>query len=125
MRVRIILVTLVVLTVAACAPDEGATLSCPGPTATGCDSLAEVYERTTSEQPLASKSAVAVPAERVMPVHSEPQLVPPHVLRVWIAPWEDADGDLHDHQYVYLILRPPVWTLGTSGGLISPQPVKQ
>jgi conjugal transfer pilus assembly protein TraV len=26
----------------------------------------------------------------------------PRVLRVWFAPWEDSDGDLHDQSYVYL-----------------------
>lgn len=26
----------------------------------------------------------------------------PLVLRVWFAPWEDTDGDLHDQSYVYL-----------------------
>lgn len=26
----------------------------------------------------------------------------PKVLRVWFAPWEDSDGDLHDQSYLYL-----------------------
>lgn len=33
----------------------------------------------------------------------DPIHVPARVLRVWIAPWEDEDGDLHDQSYVYML----------------------
>jgi conjugal transfer pilus assembly protein TraV len=33
----------------------------------------------------------------------------PRVLRVWVAPWEDADGDLHDHMYVYMTVDNGRW----------------
>ncbi|MEO8152367.1 MAG: type IV conjugative transfer system lipoprotein TraV [Rhizobacter sp.] len=32
-----------------------------------------------------------------MPLRSQPRIV-----RVWIKPWEDSDGDLHDQTFVYL-----------------------
>ena len=37
------------------------------------------------------------------PESGEPILSPPQVLRVWIAPWKDQDGDLRDQQYLYVL----------------------
>lgn len=41
----------------------------------------------------------------------DPVLIPPVVLRVWIAPWKDAQGDLHDQQYMYTIVKEGDWKL--------------
>ena len=30
-----------------------------------------------------------------------PLRVPPKIIRVWIAPWEDSDGDLHQPGYIF------------------------
>jgi conjugal transfer pilus assembly protein TraV len=35
----------------------------------------------------------------------------PLVLRVWFAPWEDTDGDLHDQSYVYLPVDSGRWLI--------------
>ena len=35
----------------------------------------------------------------------------PLVLRVWFAPWEDTDGDLHDQSYVYLPVHSGKWLI--------------
>ena len=43
------------------------------------------------------------------PSSGEPIRSQPKVLRVWIAPWEDADGDLHDQSYVYVVADPGRW----------------
>ncbi|HHV7524388.1 TPA: type IV conjugative transfer system lipoprotein TraV [Burkholderia orbicola] len=32
-------------------------------------------------------------------------------MRVWFAPWQDADTDLHDQEYVYLIVDPGHWSI--------------
>lgn len=34
---------------------------------------------------------------------------PPRVLRVWIAPWEDADGDLHEASVVHVLVDAGRW----------------
>jgi len=49
--------------------------------------------------PLATSSGVALPpaAYTSMPLRS-----PARVLRLWVKPWEDADGDLMDQVYVYV-----------------------
>jgi len=35
----------------------------------------------------------------------------PRVLRLWVAPWEDSDGDLHDQFFVYLTVDPGRWVI--------------
>lgn len=40
------------------------------------------------------------------PIRSAPQ-----VLRIWFAPWEDSDGDLHDQSYVYLPVDNGKWLI--------------
>lgn len=30
-----------------------------------------------------------------------PMRVPPKIIRIWIAPWEDSDGDLHQPGYIF------------------------
>ncbi len=109
MKLRNILALLAGIVLAGCGTDQGGTLSCPNPGLTGCDSLSEVYERTvgnyTDHQPAQIRKL------RNIEVANPPNLDPPRVIKVWIAPWEDEDGDLHDYQYLYLIIEQPSWNL--------------
>lgn len=105
---RRILAALAAAAAAGCAQDQGSTLSCPGPDATGCDPLSTVFERTAGSP---AKEAEPVVVRR-MAAPSEPRLDPPRLLRVWIAPWRDADGDLHDQQHVHIVLEEAAWSLG-------------
>ena len=41
-----------------------------------------------------------------------PIRTPPKVMRIWIAPWEDSDGDLQVSSYVYTELEPRRWMMG-------------
>lgn len=34
------------------------------------------------------------------------------VMRIWIAPWEDNDGDLHANGYIYTEIEQRKWNLG-------------
>ena len=54
---------------------------------------------TPALAPFATSSGVALPpaAYTSMPLRS-----PARVLRLWVKPWEDADGDLMDQVYVYV-----------------------
>jgi conjugal transfer pilus assembly protein TraV len=55
--------------------------------------------------------------ERVSPAAMEPPYsgVPlrtqPRVLRIWMAPFEDAEGDLHDQKYFYITIHSGRWVL--------------
>jgi conjugal transfer pilus assembly protein TraV len=45
------------------------------------------------------------------PASGDPVRTQSKVLRVWIAPWEDTDGDLHDQSYVYVVADPGRWLI--------------
>src|SRR5437660_5075727 len=64
-------------------------------------SVASAIYTTSTLAPLtgATSSGVALPpaAYTSMPLRS-----PARVLRLWVKPWEDADGDLMDQLYVYV-----------------------
>ena len=32
-------------------------------------------------------------------------------LRLWIAPWEDSQGDLHDQSYLYVVMNQGGWDM--------------
>ena len=65
----------------------------------GKRSVASAVDATPALAPLATGSGVALPpaAYTSMPLRS-----PARVLRLWVKPWEDADGDLMDQVYVYV-----------------------
>ena len=35
----------------------------------------------------------------------------PRLLRVWIAPWEDSDGDLHEEAYIHMVVDTGRWLI--------------
>ena len=49
-----------------------------------------------------------------------PIRTPSQVMRIWIAPWEDAEGDLMVSNYVYTELEPRRWMIGKSAPTLSP-----
>lgn len=51
------------------------------------------------------------PRALTAPNSGDPIRIPPLVLRVWIAPWEDSDGDLHDQDYFYTIIANGRWMI--------------
>ncbi|MBF2735045.1 MAG: TraV family lipoprotein [Betaproteobacteria bacterium AqS2] len=108
---RIPLMLAALLALAGCAGDKGATLACPRPDGTSCEALSEVYERTA---PVPAR--LDIPLRAAPPAGAPPSsrlaLRPARLLRVWVAPWQDAGGDLHDQQYLYLVLEPARWELG-------------
>jgi len=65
----------------------------------GKRSVASAVSVTPALAPLATSSGVALPpaAYTSLPLRS-----PARVLRLWVKPWEDADGDLMDQLYVYV-----------------------
>lgn len=111
------------LLLAGCASDKGETLACPRPDGTSCESLSSVYARTTPPAPpLIVPAAPGTSATGPAPASARPELRPARLLRVWVAPWQDADGDLHDRQYLYIVLEPAAWSLGPARVVRPPQP---
>lgn len=67
-----------------------------------------------------SSAAVVPYVDKPIPLRSQPK-----VLRIWVAPWEDADGDLHIPGVMYTEIEPRKWNLGDGlvrkvGSVVSP-----
>jgi conjugal transfer pilus assembly protein TraV len=60
--------------------------------------------------PLYRKASVAAP-ERIGPGGFGAIRSDPTVIRIWVAPWEDADGDLNDQSYVYMQVDAGRWLI--------------
>lgn len=59
-----------------------------------------------------SSPAAATPDVALQPGSSTAALrSPPRVLRLWIAPWEDADGDLHEASVVHVLVDAGRWLI--------------
>lgn len=105
-----------------------------------CDPITTVYEKkmvgkdgvSPEEEKGAStgKKTKVLPSEDVEAVRNlsieteKPLRLPPRVVRIWVAPWEDADGDLHQNSYIYSEISPKRgrWLFGEKE-LLSTQPM--
>lgn len=98
--------------------------ACKAPEGVVCTSIAGVYANSVQNN---------LPSQRVekRPVDSVPQPAAvvrtapvagsavegnsirsaTRILRLWIAPWEDADGDLQDQSYVYVVVDAGRWLI--------------
>lgn len=54
------------------------------------------------------------PRDLATPNSGDPIRMAPLVLRVWIAPWEDTEGDLHDQHYLYTVVHQGKWLIETN-----------
>ena len=112
------LVALAVLLAGCVAGDDSRSLSCPYPDEIACESMSSVYERTAGQgaQPMPAPAVSA--AAPAAPVSGWPAVRSPRVLRVWLAPWQDSDGDLHGAQEIYMLLEKARWQNPESGARI-------
>jgi conjugal transfer pilus assembly protein TraV len=140
-----LLATVLTLSLGACSFSglSGATsFSCKAPPGVTCESLSGVYENSIQGNLLWQRSqkgktkemsdnapdkpAKAVPISVVtatgpevvgagaMPLRSEPR-----VLRIWVAPWTDADGDMQDESYTYTVVDDGRWMIENAREAIS------
>lgn len=73
-----------------------------------------VSTRITPPEPLsdASASQLAIPTANTSTAPSPASLrAPPRVVRLWIAPWEDTDGDLHEASLVHVVIDTGRWLI--------------
>ena len=63
--------------------------------------------------------AMLSPRMMATPTSGMPIRKPPQVLRVWVAPWEDEVGDLHDQSYFYTMVSNGKWAIEASRKNIS------
>lgn len=120
--------------------------SCPGyPDGVQCMSTHEVYEATNDgnvprsmdsdgvvhtkgSSNTAQQQNVPDPARNPVGSYVAPNLpnrpipirTPAEVMRIWIAPWEDTNGDLNVTGYVYTEIEPRRWTIADTAPKSSP-----
>ena len=131
-------VLLLLPTLSACANMAGldgkSEFACRAPDGVVCTSVSGVYANTlagtlptrpaseTDPKPPAAEPRPygARPPVGTAPAAGTPLLSQPRVLRLWLAPWVDEDGDLHDQAYLYVMWHRGEWQLGhTEAGIRS------
>ena len=98
--------------------------ACRAPEGTVCTSVSGVYANTAKGDTPSAKSPERNPIATLpkdAPTASVPPLPVaaskpsirsnPRVLRLWIAPWEDADGDLHEAALVHVLVDTGRWLI--------------
>ena len=102
--------------------------ACKAPEGAMCTSVSGVYANTAQGMPRPSKptkpaenkspsgapaiyGATSIAPGTLAPASSTPIRSNPRVLRLWIAPWEDADGDLHEEALVHMVVDPGRWLI--------------
>ncbi|MVF23687.1 conjugal transfer protein TraV [Methylocaldum sp. BRCS4] len=73
---------------------------------------------STTPVATAIRPADPVPAPKID--DPTPIRTPAKVMRVWVAPWEDADGDLNVSGFVFTELEPRRWMIGRPLPTMSP-----
>lgn len=115
--------------------DGSSNFSCKAPDGVSCSSLSGVYananqnnlpglqeatenKKNNKENTSADKANPSVLQAGLHtgvigePLNSGDSIyTPSEVLRVWIAPWQDEDGDLHDQSYIYMVANYGRWAI--------------
>ena len=115
-----------------CAPmsglDAADSYGCKAPEGVSCISVSGIYAnsspggRLSRGQPAPVKSSAGGPAiygaasvalgqPGTPGAASDALRSTPRLLRVWIAPWEDSDGDLHEDGYVHMVVHTGRWRI--------------
>lgn len=128
---RLLLVSMgaAVLGLSGCASMSGldakSEFACKAPEGVLCESMSGIYanaqahnlpgQRATRGAPVEERAAPELSQAKgvlTKPIYSgTPIRSAPRVLRLWFAPWEDTDGDLHDQSYVYLPVDSGQWLI--------------
>lgn len=157
MRLGVVTMTLATLAGCSSLNIGKSEFSCPGmPDGVQCMSTRDVYAATDDGQPLLTmagdtgetrQEALGVqatpgpayipdPARDPVGAYVAPRLpdkpvpvrTPAEVMRIWVAPWEDTNGDLNVSGYLYTEIEPRRWVLGdpapSSNPVLSPLTVR-
>lgn len=98
------------------------SLSCKAPAGVICTSVSGVYANSglvrgaptgpATDKPIPyGANPVRLPIDVTTGRPSNAARSSPHVLRLWLAPWEDSDGDLNDETYVHLVIDRGRWLI--------------
>jgi conjugal transfer pilus assembly protein TraV len=73
--------------------------------------VARNYNDPENTVSLASVTPKTSPKSMSAPNSGAPVRTPERILRVWLAPFEDQEGDLHDQKYFYVTVNSGAWTI--------------
>ncbi|WNB74059.1 TraV family lipoprotein [Methylomonas koyamae] len=95
-------------------PDEPSCLSTTQAYQVTNTAITEAPPENNPSSESTSTPALVPPLQQPVPKIEDPTPIrtPSQVMRIWIAPWEDADGDLMVSNYVYTELEPRRWMIG-------------
>jgi conjugal transfer pilus assembly protein TraV len=79
--------------------------------------VAYMPQGTTGGEQIARVSPKGMDA----PYSGTPLRTPARILRIWLAPFEDTDMDLHDQKYVYMTIHAGRWVLEANQVNVQPQ----
>jgi conjugal transfer pilus assembly protein TraV len=112
-------------------PDEPSCLSTTQAYQVTNTAITETPPENSQDLESASIPTLIPPLQQPVPKIDDPTPIrtPSQVMRIWIAPWEDADGDLMVSNYVYTELEPRRWMIGkaapTASASLIPLQVEQ
>jgi len=119
-------VLLIAIALAGCSAKYGCKGMPDDPT---CISAVEAYKATDKAKSTVHSSetaATAMPEPLVEPApipkidDPTPIRTPSKVMRIWVAPWEDGDGDLNVSGFVFTELEQRRWMIGKSAPAQNP-----
>ncbi|MBE0624217.1 MAG: TraV family lipoprotein [Burkholderiales bacterium] len=99
--------------------------ACKAPEGAICTSVSGVYANSAQGLPKPAKPREKISPPAAPAIYGASSIAPgrpaavsgssirsnPRVLRVWIAPWEDADGDLHEEAIVHVVADTGRWLI--------------
>lgn len=96
--------------------DGETKFACKAPEGVSCASLSGVYANAVANNlpALRKEGKGEAQAAQIIgraPSSGDPIRSQPKILRIWIAPWEDSEGDLHDQSYIYVVADPGRWVI--------------
>lgn len=117
----------------------GGSFACQAPDGVNCNSISGVYSNSMQGNlPSQKKGEDEEPAEKVetrrgyvltTPTTGTPIRSKPTVLRIWLAPWQDDDGDFRDNSFIFVQTDNGRWVMEESLRRITkefkPQPPQQ
>lgn len=85
---------------------------CPAPKGGSCKRMDQVYDMVNGEGGVGHESLAVVPNHNPLVIegrHEEPLRYGEGVMRLWIAPYEDTDGNYHQANQVYSVVQEGQW----------------
>lgn len=85
---------------------------CPAPKGGSCKRMDQIYEMVNGQSGASGESLKVAPTRNPLVIEGkpgDPLRYGEGVMRIWIAPYEDTDGNYHQANQVYSVVREGHW----------------